>query len=62
MSFWGKEIRRETQRYERETNREYKTERGLWLYQDNGSREIDNVRESDIYEAIAEYERSNDWN
>lgn len=59
---WREEIARETLRYNRSVNREYKTERGLWNNQHSGSKEISHVRETALREAIAEYERMNDWN
>ena len=59
---WSKDLRRETQRYERNTNREYKTDLGLWRNQASGSYEAQYVREKQLFDSIAEYERMNEWN
>ena len=59
---WSMDMRTERARHERNANRAYKTERGLWLNQHSGSQEIDYVRETQLFESIAEYKRSNDWN
>lgn len=61
-NFWAMELTREAQRYEREYSREYKTERGLWQNQHSGSAELSNIREQQLYDAIAEYKQSNEWN
>ena len=61
MYGYGYELRRERSRDERNANRQYLTEAGLWRNQHSGSYEPLETTEERIFEAIAEYERSNDW-
>ena len=58
---WGMDLRRERSRYERNANRQYLTDTGLWRNQHSGSYEPQLVKENQLAEAIAEYERSNNW-
>lgn len=62
MNNWKKELAKESARYDREYNREYKTDRGLWNNQSYGSLECAFVRENQLRESIAEYQRANEWN
>lgn len=59
---WSMDLRRERSRNERNANRVYKTDDGMWRNQHGGSYEAQYVRENQLSEAIAEYERMNEWN
>ena len=58
---WSMDMRRERSRNERNANRQYLTDTGLWRNQHSGSYEPQNTSEEKLWDAIAEYKRSETW-
>ena len=62
MEFYRKELRRNTQNYNTNVNKEYINDKNLWFYQSSGSRAVDYIKEENLLEAIREYENMKEWN
>lgn len=58
---WSMDLRRERSRNERNANRQYLTDNGLWRNQHSGSYEPMNTSEERIFEAVKEYQLTEQW-